>query len=127
MNLPNLVFYLLALRQPSDLWLISAAVSLEMFGYGFGFVGVILFIMQFVSGGRYQTAHYALASGVMALGYVLFKSISGDIQTTLGYQNFFLWVLACALPVFVLLLWFCRCARSPPRPLAGASCGASSQ
>jgi PAT family beta-lactamase induction signal transducer AmpG len=105
MNLPNLAFYLLALWQPSNLWLISAAVSLETFGYGFGFVAVILFMMQFVAGSRYQTAHYALATGVMALGYLLFKTISGDVQAALGYQHFFLWVLACAVPVFALLRW----------------------
>lgn len=105
MNLPNLAFYLLAISQPTNLWVISAAVSLETFGYGFGFVAVILFMMQFVADSRFQTAHYALATGVMALGYVLFKTISGDLQAALGYQHFFLWVLACALPVFALLRW----------------------
>lgn len=105
MNLPNLAFYLLSVFQPQDLWLVSAAVSLETFGYGFGFVAVILFMMQFVAGSRYQTAHYALATGFMALGYVVFKSVSGDIQRVLGYQHFFLWVLACAVPVFALLRW----------------------
>lgn len=105
MNLPNLAFYLLALWQPHELWLISAAVSLETFGYGFGFVAVILFMMQFVAASRYPTAHYALATGVMALGYVLFKTVSGDLQQAMGYQPFFLWVLATALPVFVLLRW----------------------
>jgi MFS transporter, PAT family, beta-lactamase induction signal transducer AmpG len=105
MNLPNLAFYLLALWQPQALWLISAAVSLETFGYGFGFVAVILFMMQFVAGSRYPTAHYALATGVMAAGYVLFKTVSGDLQQAMGYQPFFLWVLATALPVFVLLRW----------------------
>jgi MFS transporter, PAT family, beta-lactamase induction signal transducer AmpG len=105
MNLPNLAFYLLAIWQPTNLWVISAAVSLETFGYGFGFVAVILFMMQVVAASRFQTAHYALATGVMALGYVLFKTISGDLQAALGYQQFFLWVLACALPVFALLRW----------------------
>jgi len=105
MNLPNLAYYLLAIGQPTSLWVISAAVSLETFGYGFGFVAVVLFMMQFVAGSRYQTAHYALATGVMALGYVLFKTISGDLQAALGYQRFFLWVLACAVPVFVLTRW----------------------
>lgn len=105
MNLPNAAFYALALAQPQDLWLISAAVSLETFGYGFGFVAVILFMMQFVAGSRYQTAHYALATGFMALGYVLFKTVSGDLQKLLGYQHFFLWVLACAVPVFAMLRW----------------------
>ncbi|MNT73937.1 hypothetical protein D3C72_2126980 [compost metagenome] len=73
-----------------------------MFGYGFGFVGLILFMMQVVSVGKYQTAHYAFATGVMQLGFVLFKMISGDIQTALGYKTFFLWVLVSAVPVLIL-------------------------
>lgn len=105
MNVPNLAFYLMAVFQPSALWVISAAVSLETFGYGFGFVAVILFMMQFVEGSKYQTAHYALATGVMALGYVIFKTISGDLQQALGYQNFFLAVVLSAVPVFLLLRW----------------------
>ncbi|MDT8999932.1 MFS transporter [Paucibacter sp. APW11] len=103
MNLPNLAFYLLALFQPTSLWAISFAVSLETFGYGFGFVAVILFMMQFVAKSQYQTAHYAIATGFMALGYVIFKSISGDIQKLLGYQHFFLWVLISAVPVFLMM------------------------
>lgn len=102
MNLPNLVFYYLSHSLPTDLSLITAALSVEMFGYGFGFVGLILFMMQVVSVGKYQTAHYAFATGVMQLGFVLFKMISGDIQMALGYKNFFLWVLVSAIPVLVL-------------------------
>ncbi len=102
MNLPNLVFYYLSHSMPTDLALITAALSVEMFGYGFGFVGLILFMMQVVSVGKYQTAHYAFATGVMQLGFVLFKMISGDIQTALGYKTFFLWVLVSAMPVLVL-------------------------
>ena len=102
MNLPNLVFWYLSAVQPDSLTLIATALGMEMFGYGFGFVGIILFIMQVIASGPYQTAHYALGSGFMQLGFVLFKMISGDIQQALGYQHFFLWVLACALPVLVL-------------------------
>jgi PAT family beta-lactamase induction signal transducer AmpG len=102
MNLPNLVFWWLSLALPSDLGVIGLALGVEMFGYGFGFVGVILFIMQAVAPGRYTTAHYALGTGVMQLGFVLFKAISGDIQLALGYRNFFLWVLLSALPVLLL-------------------------
>jgi PAT family beta-lactamase induction signal transducer AmpG len=102
MNLPNAVFWYLSEAQPSSLALISGALGLEMFGYGFGFVGVTLFIMQVVASGRYQTAHYALGTGFMQLGFVLFKVVSGDIQGALGYRDFFLWVLVAALPVLVL-------------------------
>ncbi|HJV61828.1 MAG TPA: MFS transporter [Albitalea sp.] len=102
MNLPSAAFVFLSSAMPTHFAVIAAALSLEMFGYGFGFVGVILYLMQVVSVGRYQTAHYAIGSGVMGLGMSLFKSISGDIQTALGYQNFFIWGLLCAVPVLVL-------------------------
>ena len=67
------------------------ALGFEMFGYGFGFVGLILYMMQVVAVGKFKTAHYALATGVMQLGLVIPKMISGEIQTRLGYQNFFIW------------------------------------
>jgi MFS transporter, PAT family, beta-lactamase induction signal transducer AmpG len=102
MNVPNLVFWYLSAMQPESLGWITAALSLEMFGYGFGFVGMILFIMQVIAPGRYQTAHYALGSGFMQLGFVLSKVVSGDIQLLLGYRHFFLWVVLSALPVLVL-------------------------
>ena len=102
MNLPNLVFFYLSTTMPDNLTIIGAALSLEMFGYGFGFVGLILFMMQVVAVGKYQTAHYALATGVMQLGMVIPKMISGKIQTALGYQQFFIWVLISALPVLLL-------------------------
>ena len=114
MNLPNLAFWLMAVAQPDSLWIISAAVSLETFGYGFGFVAVILFMMQFVEGSRYQTAHYALATGFMALGYVVFKTLSGDLQQWLGYRGFFLWVVLCAVPVFAMLRWLPMRDDNPP-------------
>lgn len=102
MNVPNLVFWYLSATQPAHLGLVTAALSTEMFGYGFGFVGMILFIMQVIAPGPYQTAHYALGSGFMQLGFVLSKVVSGDIQLLLGYRHFFLWVVLSALPVLVL-------------------------
>ncbi len=105
MAVPNVVFYYLASTLPADMLHIGAAVSVEMLGYGFGFVGMILYIMQAVAPGRFQTAHYALGSGVMQLGFIISKTISGDIQLALGYQNFFLWTVACGIPALVLMFF----------------------
>ena len=91
MAVPNAAFYYLSLVLPTDLWHIGWVVAVEMAGYGFGFVGMILFIMQAVAPGRFQTAHYALGTGVMQLGFILSKTLSGDVQLLLGYQQFFLW------------------------------------
>jgi PAT family beta-lactamase induction signal transducer AmpG len=65
-------------------------------------VGIILYMMQVVAPGKYTTAHYAFSTGIMQLGFVLFKWVSGDIQAALGYQRFFVWVLLAAIPVAVL-------------------------
>jgi PAT family beta-lactamase induction signal transducer AmpG len=102
LNLPNVVFWYLSTWQPQDLLVIGTALSTEMFGYGFGFVGIILYMMQVVAPGRYTTAHYAFSTGIMQLGFVAFKWISGDIQKALGYQHFFVWVLLAAIPAAVL-------------------------
>ena len=83
-----------------------------MAGYGFGFVGMILYIMQAVAPGRFQTAHYALGTGVMQLGFIFSKTISGDVQVALGYQQFFLWTIACGVPALVMLFF----VRWPPSP-----------
>lgn len=101
-NLPNAVFYFLALVLPTNIVVIGTALCMEMFGYGFGFVGLILYMMQVVAPGKYRTAHYALSTGIMALGQFIFRYFSGDIQIALGYQHFFLWVLACSVPVLVM-------------------------
>ncbi|MBV8667101.1 MAG: MFS transporter [Burkholderiaceae bacterium] len=105
MNLPNLAFFFLSTAMPTEYPVIAGAIFVENFGFGFGFVGIILYIMQVVSVGKYQTAHYAFGTGFMALGLTLFKTISGDVQVALGYQHFFLWVLVSAIPVLLMSLW----------------------
>lgn len=105
MAVPNVVFYYLSSALPNDMLHIGAAVAVEMLGYGFGFVGMILFIMQAVAPGRFQTAHYALGSGVMQLGFIISKTISGDIQIQMGYERFFLWTIACGVPALVLMFF----------------------
>lgn len=120
-NLPNLVFYYLSASQPTNLSVVGAALSVEMFGYGFGFVGLILYMMQVVAPGKYQTAHYAFSTGIMQLGFSLFKWVSGDIQIALGYQHFFIWVLAAALPVAILSQIIPMSARERDASLAPAA------
>jgi len=117
MAIPNATFYYLSTALPPDLFHIGFAISVEMFGYGFGFVGMILYIMQAVAPGRFQTAHYALGSGVMQLGFILSKTISGDIQLAMGYQTFFLWTIACGVPAFVLMFF----VKIPAKALAAVA------
>jgi len=101
-NLPFAAYTYLALTQTTTQWVVGAAISVEHFGYGFGFIGLILFIMQQLAPGRYQMAHYAFGSALTYLGYTLASMISGAISDALGYQQFFLWVLVSTIPAFVV-------------------------
>ncbi|MDH4053734.1 MAG: MFS transporter, partial [Rubrivivax sp.] len=102
MHLPNLLYVALAAGQPGGLAWVTAAVAVEQFGYGFGFTAYMMF-MIWVAGGPdghnpHRTAHYALATGFMALGMMLPGLWSGALQTALGYRDFFIWICVAALP-----------------------------
>ena len=104
-NIPFVVYLLLAIYQPSNVWVIGSAIVFEYFGYGFGFVGLTLFMMQQVAPGKHQMAHYAFASGIMNLGVMIPGMMSGYLSDWLGYRNFFIWVLVATIPAF-LVTWF---------------------
>ena len=104
-NLPFVAYTLLAIYQPESLWLIGGGIVLEYFGYGFGFVGLTLFMMQQIAPGKHQMAHYAFASGIMNLGVMLPGMLSGFVSDWLGYRDFFIFVLVCTIPAF-LITWF---------------------
>jgi PAT family beta-lactamase induction signal transducer AmpG len=102
MNFPNLAYVYLSVARPTNHVLIASAMSVEMFGYGFGFVGVMLLMMQEIAPGKYQTAHYAFANSLMNLGLMVPGAVSGTIQMALGYQKFFVWVLISSVPALIL-------------------------
>ena len=105
MHLPNLLFVALAWWQPNSLMLLSAALAVEQFGYGFGFTAYMVFMLM-VAGGNdgsavHKTAHYALCTGFMALGMMLPGMWAGWLQDQLGYVNFFIWACVATLPSFI--------------------------
>ena len=98
MHVPNVVFVALAMTQPESLTVIGGALVLEQLGYGFGFTAYMVYMMMVAADGPHKTAHYAICTGFMALGIMLPGMVSGWIQEQLGYQNFFIWVVICAVP-----------------------------
>jgi PAT family beta-lactamase induction signal transducer AmpG len=101
-NLPFAAYAYLAIALPTNLYVIGSAVAIEYFGYGFGFVGLILYIMQQMAPGKYKMAHYAFGSGLTNLGFMLPSMISGFVSDKIGYQYFFIWVLVSTIPAFLI-------------------------
>lgn len=109
-NLPFMVYALFAYFQPESGWIICSGIVFEYFGYGFGFVGLSLFMMQQVAPGKHQMAHYAFASGIMNFGVMIPGMLSGWVCESLGtwfdkpggYEPFFIFVLIATIPAFLI-------------------------
>ncbi len=104
-NIPFVIYFLFSAFQPENLWVIGSGLVAEYLCYGFGFVGLTMFMMQQVAPGKHSMAHYAFASAIMNLGVMLPGMISGWICAKVGYETFFIIALVMSVPSF-LLAWF---------------------
>jgi len=100
-HLPDLVFVYLSHAQPTNFYLIAGFLAIEQFGYGFGFTAMMLYMIM-VADGEHKTAHYAICTGLMALGMMVPGMWSGALQEYLGYKHFFVWVCVATIPAFVM-------------------------
>ena len=101
MHTPDLAFVYLSQYQPANFVLINLSVAFEQFGYGFGFTAYMMYMIM-ISQGEHKTAHFAICTGIMALGMMLPGMYSGALQEQIGYSNFFLWVIISTIPGFIV-------------------------
>lgn len=114
LTVPSGFYCYLAMAQPENIWLISAGIGLEQFGYGFGFTAFMLYLIYF-SEGEYKTSCYAFCTGIMALGMMLPGMAAGWIferlatfsifsaaGTPQGYVNFFWFMMLCCSATFLV-------------------------
>ena len=102
MNLPDLFYWVMSHYHITNFATIQSFIALEQFGYGFGFTAFTLYMIHFVQG-QNKTSHYALATGIMALGMMLPGMLSGWIQEILQYEHFFVWVMICTIPGLIFI------------------------
>lgn len=109
LNIPHLTYVVLAqMAGPGvhvPLWIVCTLVTVEKFGYSFGFVANMLYMMQQISPGRYHMAHYAFANSLMNLMLIPTQWISGKIADHVGYKTYFIIVMFAAIPS-LLGAWF---------------------
>ncbi len=103
LNLPNIFYVYMAYTKPS-LSLVYPLVSLEQFGYGFGFTAFSVYLM-YISQGEYKTSHFAISTGIMALGMMVPGLVSGYIQAKFGYPLFFVLVCLLTIPGMITLFF----------------------
>lgn len=105
-NVPNLTYvYLSQVAEPGvqiSLWTVAAMAAIEKFGYSFGFVGNMLYMMQQLAPGKHTMTHYAFATALMNLVLVPTQMASGPLADWLGYRTFFLVVMVATIPSLVV-------------------------
>ena len=101
LNVPHLLYVYMAMARP-PLAAVYLMVGVEQFCYGLGFTAMAVFMM-YNARNPYKTSHYAISTGFMALGMMLPGMISGMVQHYVGYVNFFIIVVAMALPGIALV------------------------
>jgi PAT family beta-lactamase induction signal transducer AmpG len=105
LNIPHLTYIVLSqLAGPGhtlSLWTIGSLVTIEKFGYSFGFVANMLYMMQQISPGKYHMSHYAFANSLMNLTLVPTQMISGPLADHFGYKTYFIIVMFAAIPSLI--------------------------
>ena len=101
LNVPHLLYVYMAMARP-PLAAVYLMVGVEQFCYGLGFTAMAVFMM-YNARDPYKTSHFAISTGFMALGMMLPGMISGMVQQAVGYVNFFIIVVAMALPGMALV------------------------
>ena len=112
LTIPNLVYVYLSAVQPTNLWIVGSAISLEQFGYGFGFTAYMMYMMYFSQGSNtdssnYATSHYAICTAFMALSMMIPGFVAGKIELAVGYNTFFWIAIICSLTT-VLVTYLVR-------------------
>ena len=101
-TLPDIVYVFLSYFPTDQLWITGTCVCVEQIGYGLGFAAYTLFLVTFSRGER-STAVFAICTAGQYLGGVMLPGmVSGLISENVGYQTFFLIVMAFCLVTFTV-------------------------
>ena len=105
LNVPNLCYVYLSFAvtpdAPLSMTTIGMLVTIEKFGYSFGFVGNMLYMMQQISPGRYHMTHYAFCTALMNLVLIPTQMASGPLADWMGYRAYFIFVIVATIPSLI--------------------------
>ena len=96
------LYWALAVFRPG-IEAVAVVNAFEQFAYGVGATAYTVYLMSTVKP-EFRASHYAIATGLMALGLLIPGSISGYL-TIFGYPNFFLISFLASIPGIVTILF----------------------
>ncbi len=115
MVVPHLAYIWLALAKPSTVLVwrfgshsyafnpaVQSCVAIELFGYGLGYAS-FGFLAVMVSLGRFRASHSAICQAIASVGWLVPLTISGWVQSRVGYPALFALSVLTSIPGLVLL------------------------
>ena len=91
--------------------LVDGATGVDCYGVGFSAFTVYLLLRAGES--PYRTSHFAISTGIMALGMMLPGFASGWLQQAVGYRTFFILVCLATVPGFLVIPFIPKESRAP--------------
>lgn len=120
LDLPDLLYVWLSYGALSaeipSLAVIGSCISIEQFGYGFGFTAYMIYLLECAKG-PYETSHYAFLTALMAFGLLIPSTLSGYIQEALhSYYSYFAMACLLTVPGILMSIWYVkRASHSAPQ------------
>ncbi len=113
-SVPPFDWLVVSLREAASLdFLLLAVVAAENITGGMGTVALVALLMALCNS-RFTATHYALLSALAAVGRIYVSPVAGVLTESIGWQAFYLFSVAMALPG-VIMVWRMR---QPLRNLA---------
>ena len=110
---PPFDWIIVSLREAASLdFLLLTVVAVENITGGMGTVALVALLMALCNS-RFTATHYALLSALAAVGRIYVSPVAGVLTETIGWQAFYLFSVAVALPGVVMVWWM----RQPLRAL----------
>ena len=106
LNIGHVVYIFLAYTQPSNEYVIGFSICLEQALFAFGYAAYSMIMLYIVKDSKFKTAHFSYITASMMLSRMLFTMISGPIESALGYENFFIYILLLLIPAAIVVRYF---------------------
>lgn len=97
------LYWFLALTRPA-LPVVACVNAFEQLSYGVGSAAYTVYLLSTVKP-EYKASHYAIATGLMALGVMIPGNASGFLTSSLGYANYFLASFFISIPGIITILF----------------------
>lgn len=99
--------YVVLAGHPGDVNLLYATVLLEAFVQGVATASFLAYLSGLCAA-RFTATQYALLTSLAVVGSHTIGGFSGYLASTVGFQNFYLLAMLCALPAMGLMLLILR-------------------